>query len=170
MQKYNMSLVAKSPQIRSDHSLLLCSIHVDIDECAAGAHHCGHIDDCIDTEGSHECLHESNITSTTTSHSADVPITTTPISTDHPLPSTTSTPVQVDVLITSTIPPDTTPISVHAFCSNKHAGVKWMVHESNVNCDVLDPETIDTVDIKFQCQTPEGNVVIKLVAVMTFQE
>ena len=75
---------------------------------------------------------------------------------DH-LPTTTATPVQVDVTTTLT---DTSPLSVHAFCSDKHAGVKWMVHESNVNRAIYDPETVDTIDIDFECQTPEGNMVI----------
>ena len=120
----------------------------DIDECASGAHRCGHIDNCRDTEGGHECLHEPSIAT-----SADVPITTTSSSTDH-LPTTTATP------ILTTTPADTGSLSVHAFCSDKHASVKWMVHESNVNRALYDPETVDKIDIKFECQTPEGNVVL----------
>ena len=87
-------------------------------------------------------MHEPNITSDFT----EVPTTNSP---------------SVDISTTSTAQPDTTPMSVHAFCSDKHAGVKWMVHKSNQDHHILDSEKIDSVTIEFQCQTPEGNLVTK---------
>ena len=70
----------------------------------------------------------------------------------------TTTPVQVNV--NTDTPTDTSPLSVQAFCSDKHVGVRWMVHESNENRSIFDPERVDSIDIEFRCLAPEGNVVI----------
>jgi hypothetical protein len=131
--------------------LCFALLFADIDECASGAHRCGHINNCIDTEGGHKCLHEPDITTSSTS-TDHLPTTTTTSST-----TTSTTPVQVE--FTTTPAADASPVSVHAYCSDKRAGVKWMVHESNVNRAIYDPETVDTIDIQFQCRTPEGHVV-----------
>ena len=49
--------------------------------------------------------------------------------------------------------------SVCAYCSDKHAGVRWMMHESN-NLDYLFlPDIFDLIEIKFQCHDPENNTV-----------
>ena len=77
-------------------------------------------------------------------------------------PTTTSVPVNVST--THATPTNTTPISMHAFCSNNHAGVKWMVDESNNYRGLFDPERIDSITIKFRCQTPEETEVSRLVA------
>ena len=94
----------------------------------------------MDTEGGYDCLQEYKSTTIT---SADEP-------------TTTSTPSNAP--ITPTPPTDIIPVSVQAFCSEKHAGVKWMVDESNMN---RTPKKIDLITIEFQCQTPdpEGDMV-----------
>lgn len=48
-------------------------------------------------------------------------------------------------------------VSVCAFCSDLHAGVRWMVHESNAALGTS--ETINSIDIEFQCYIKGKNVV-----------
>ena len=36
--------------------LIIIDIHADIDECSLGTHHCGDVGNCVDTEGSYDCL------------------------------------------------------------------------------------------------------------------
>lgn len=52
---------------------------------------------------------------------------------------------------------ESNPISVCAFCSENHAGVRWMVHSSHDDRHFFDSKRINTINIDFQCQDPQGN-------------
>ena len=62
------------------------------------------------------------------------------------------------------------PISVCAFCSENHAGVRWMVHSSHDDRHFFDSKRIDTINIDFQCQDPQGNnIMVSLQFIKPFQ-
>ena len=47
-----------------------------------------------------------------------------------------------------------------AYCSDKHAGVRWMMHDSNRVEDALYyPDQYDEIKIEFQCRDPENGTV-----------
>ena len=53
---------------------------------------------------------------------------------------------------------ESSPVSVCAYCSDKHAGVRWTIHES------IDPITQgpflsapSDIKIEFECRDPESN-------------
>ena len=55
---------------------------------------------------------------------------------------------------------ESSPVSVCAFCSENHAGVRWMVHRSHDDLDFWDSTRIDTIDIDSQCQDSQGNIIV----------
>ena len=51
------------------------------------------------------------------------------------------------------------PLSVCAYCSDRRAGVRWMIHESNNQKDLWEPGRYDEISIEFQCRDPQNDIV-----------
>ena len=51
------------------------------------------------------------------------------------------------------------PFSVCAYCSDRQAGVRWMIHESNDQKDPWEPSRYNEIKIEFQCHDPQNDTV-----------
>ena len=74
--------------------------------------------------------------------------------------------MQVAILLISTLyaATEANPLSVCAYCTESHAGIRWMLHDSQKRLESFHDRAIEKIDIGFRCNTvnEENNTVSHL--------